>query len=80
MCTGDNQYTAKKIATDCGIYKPNSVLMEGPVFRALSEEERMKVIPNLHVLARSSPQDKYILVQVQAGWGLLVVSVFFSVP
>jgi len=64
MCTGDNQYTAKKIATDCGIYQSHSIVMEGPVFRDLTDEKRMEILPHLHVLARSSPQDKYILVQV----------------
>jgi P-type Ca2+ transporter type 2C len=63
MCTGDNPFTAKKIATDCGILQADSIVMEGPEFRALTDEQRMKIIPKLHVLARSSPQDKYILVQ-----------------
>lgn len=36
--------------------------MEGPKFRQLSDEEMDQVIPNLQVLARSSPEDKRILV------------------
>lgn len=37
--------------------------MEGPKFRQLSDEEMDRVIPRLQVLARSSPEDKRILVE-----------------
>jgi Ca2+-transporting ATPase len=62
MVTGDNILTAKSIATQCGIYTQGGIIMEGPKFRALSEEEMDAVIPRLQVLARSSPEDKKILV------------------
>ncbi|KAF7557945.1 hypothetical protein G7Z17_g304 [Cylindrodendrum hubeiense] len=62
MVTGDNLTTAQAIATECGIYKDEGIVMEGPVFRKLSEEEMNAVIPKLRVLARSSPEDKRILV------------------
>lgn len=62
MVTGDNINTAKAIATDCGIMTEGAVVMEGPRFRQLSDEEMDKVLPNLRVLARSSPEDKRILV------------------
>ncbi|KAJ1957938.1 plasma membrane calcium [Dispira parvispora] len=64
MVTGDNVHTARAIATQCGIYKPEEggLIMEGPHFRALSEEEKNAVIPRLQVLARSSPDDKKSLV------------------
>lgn len=62
MVTGDNVVTAEAIATECGIYK-NGLIMEGPVFRALSDEEMDRMVPNLEVLARSSPEDKRILVR-----------------
>lgn len=61
MVTGDNAVTAQAIATECGIYT-DGVIMEGPVFRALSDEEMNSVLPKLQVLARSSPEDKRILV------------------
>lgn len=63
MVTGDNRLTAQAIAKDCGILHENSEIMEGPVFRNMSKEEQLAVIPQLHVLARSSPEDKRILVQ-----------------
>ncbi|KAL4912666.1 hypothetical protein BDW62DRAFT_194137 [Aspergillus aurantiobrunneus] len=61
MVTGDNMVTAKAIATDCGIYT-DGVVMEGPRFRTLSDAEFDDVLPRLQVLARSSPEDKRILV------------------
>lgn len=63
MVTGDNIITAKAIATDCGIYSAGGVIIEGPAFRKLSTKEKDKMIPNLQVLARSSPEDKRILVK-----------------
>jgi Ca2+-transporting ATPase len=61
MVTGDNVITAKAIATDCGIYT-DGVVMEGPEFRKLSDDDMDAVLPRLQVLARSSPEDKRVLV------------------
>jgi len=62
MVTGDNILTAKSIATQCGIYTQGGIIMEGPKFRVLAQDEMDAVIPRLQVLARSSPEDKKILV------------------
>ncbi|KAL4945017.1 hypothetical protein BDV06DRAFT_185794 [Aspergillus oleicola] len=62
MVTGDNINTATAIAESCGIKTKDGIVMEGPKFRQLSDEDMDKVIPNLQVLARSSPEDKRILV------------------
>ena len=51
MCTGDNVLTARSIATQCGIYTTGGIIMEGPVFRALNLQDRIKVVPRLQVLA-----------------------------
>lgn len=63
MVTGDNIMTAKAIATECGIFTPGGIAMEGPIFRKLSQKQLRQVIPRLQVLARSSPEDKKRLVQ-----------------
>lgn len=64
MVTGDNLLTARAIATECGIMNyADAQVMEGPKFRQLSDEQMDKILPNLRVLARSSPEDKRILVQ-----------------
>ncbi|BFZ57610.1 plasma membrane calcium [Savitreella phatthalungensis] len=63
MVTGDNVVTARAIARECGIYTEGGIVMEGPVFRKLSPGEMDQIIPRLQVLARSSPEDKQILVK-----------------
>lgn len=67
MVTGDNLVTAKAISRGCNILTPDDssnewAYMEGPAFRELSPEERTRIVPQLKVLARSSPEDKRILV------------------
>ncbi|KAL6450589.1 PMC1 Calcium-transporting ATPase 2 [Candida maltosa Xu316] len=67
MVTGDNINTAKAISKECHILTPDDLsneyaCMEGPQFRKLSLEERNQIVPQLRVLARSSPEDKRILV------------------
>ncbi|KAJ7052601.1 Ca-transporting ATPase [Mycena amicta] len=72
MCTGDNVLTARSIATQCGIFTPGGVIMEGPVFRDLTPTEKMEIVPRLQVLARSSPEDKRILVETLRNIGEIV--------
>ncbi|KAG5985467.1 hypothetical protein E4U55_000029 [Claviceps digitariae] len=62
MVTGDNFLTATAVASECGIYSSGGIAMDGPTFRKLSSEQRDAVIPRLQVLARSSPEDKLLLV------------------
>ncbi|KAG6703122.1 hypothetical protein I3842_07G068200 [Carya illinoinensis] len=68
MITGDNVHTARAIAIECGILHPdenldNEVVIEGVQFRNYSPEERMEKIHRIHVMARSSPFDKLLMVQ-----------------
>lgn len=65
MVTGDNIQTATAIASECGIFRPDEggIAMEGPDFRRLPIEELKHKVKNLQVLARSSPEDKRILVR-----------------
>lgn len=62
MVTGDNVTTATAIATQCGIKTHDGLVMEGPKFRQLSDEKMDEMLPRLQILARSSPEDKRILV------------------
>lgn len=51
------------IATECGIYDPDhGVALEGPAFRKMTPRQLDAVLPKLQVLARSSPDDKHLLV------------------
>ncbi|KNC97338.1 calcium-translocating P-type ATPase, PMCA-type [Spizellomyces punctatus DAOM BR117] len=63
MVTGDNIATARAIAAECKILTENGIVMEGPVFRRLTEAQMDEILPKLQVLARSSPLDKQILVR-----------------
>ncbi|KAL4588126.1 hypothetical protein LXL04_001006 [Taraxacum kok-saghyz] len=70
MITGDNVFTAKAIATECGILKVNqgqtinkNEVIEGEEFRNYTDEERMEIVDNIKVMARSSPFDKLLMVQ-----------------
>lgn len=63
MVTGDNMQTARAIASECLIYTEGGLVLEGPDFRRLTPEEMDRILPNLQVLARSSPEDKRILVE-----------------
>lgn len=72
MVTGDNIHTAKHIARECGILSEGGLAMEGPEFRAKSEEELVQLLPQLQVLARSSPADKLVLVRTLKKMGDIV--------
>jgi Ca2+-transporting ATPase len=72
MVTGDNMQTARAIATECLIYSEGGIVMEGPDFRRLSDQEMDEVLPKLQVLARSSPEDKRILVTRLKAMGEIV--------
>ncbi|CEG68451.1 Putative Calcium-translocating P-type ATPase, PMCA-type [Rhizopus microsporus] len=62
MVTGDNMMTAKSIARQCGIYVHGSIALDGLSFRKMSRQERQSILPQLRILARSSPEDKRLLV------------------
>ncbi|XVF42180.1 hypothetical protein PTKIN_Ptkin01aG0339200 [Pterospermum kingtungense] len=67
MITGDNIFTAKAIAIECGILElhedMNEAVVEGVQFRNYTSEERMEKINKIRVMARSSPFDKLLMVQ-----------------
>ncbi|RXH78208.1 hypothetical protein DVH24_001726 [Malus domestica] len=67
MITGDNVFTAKAIASECGILQPDQeakeVVVEGVEFRSYTSEQRMQKVDGIHVMARSSPFDKLLMVQ-----------------
>jgi Ca2+ transporting ATPase len=73
MVTGDNIQTARAIAKKCGIITEadgEGSVMDGKTFRErvtdkngeIIQDEFDKVWPNLRVLARSTPLDKFVLV------------------
>ena len=65
MVTGDNILTASAIARECGILRDDDdgIAIEGPKFRRLQGEELEETCKKLRVMARSSPDDKLLLVE-----------------
>ncbi|KAK1723208.1 calcium-translocating P-type ATPase [Colletotrichum acutatum] len=72
MVTGDNVETARAIAKDCGILTEKGKVMEGIEFRRMDDRERVNIVRDLCVLARSSPEDKRILVKALRSLGEVV--------
>jgi Ca2+-transporting ATPase len=63
MITGDHQLTAKAIAQDLGIAKPDDATMTGKELEHCSDEELKQVVENISVYARVSPEHKLRIVQ-----------------
>lgn len=73
MVTGDNILTAKAIAEEAGILTDeDDIAIEGAKFRTLQKSEQIEMIPYLKVLARSTPEDKRILVVLLKEMGEIV--------
>lgn len=70
MVTGDNIATACAIARQCGILTPTGLAAEGPTFRKMKPRDVDAILPRLQVLARSSPDDKFLLVTRLNGYGI----------
>ena len=70
MITGDNIATASAIAKQCGILGPGDIAIEGPNFRKMTPKAVDAILPRLRVMARSSPDDKYLLVTRLNGHGV----------
>ena len=70
MVTGDNINTAIAIARKCGILTSTGLAIEGPVFRKMAPADLDAILPRLQVMARSSPDDKMLLVQRLNGHNL----------
>jgi Ca2+-transporting ATPase len=74
MVTGDNALTAAAIAREAGILVEGDggLVLEGPVFRKMSQKEKEAVAVKIRVLARSSPADKLTLCNIQKSLGEVV--------
>ncbi|MGI9586038.1 MAG: cation-translocating P-type ATPase [Acidimicrobiia bacterium] len=69
MITGDHTVTANAIGKDLGL-GPGAV--SGSEFRAMSDEQIVGSLDELHVFGRVSPDDKLRLVQLMQGQGMIV--------
>ncbi|RHZ53315.1 hypothetical protein Glove_443g67 [Diversispora epigaea] len=71
MITGDNIVTASAIAKNAGILK-GGFATTGPEFRAKPKNEQIEIVRRLQVLARSSPEDKTLVVSHLQNLGEIV--------
>ncbi|HEY7451495.1 MAG TPA: HAD-IC family P-type ATPase [Candidatus Limnocylindria bacterium] len=69
MITGDHAVTASAIAAELGI--PGKAIT-GAEFRAMSDEEALREIDNIGVIARVAPEDKVHLVDILRRKGHIV--------
>ncbi len=69
MITGDHAVTARAIGETLGL-GPGAI--SGAELQALSDEELVRQLPELHVFGRVTPQDKLRLAQLMQGQGLIV--------
>ncbi|KAL9273454.1 putative calcium-transporting ATPase 13, plasma membrane-type [Drosera capensis] len=68
MITGDNIFTAKAIATECGILRmgfddQDGAVILGSEFRSHTPQQRLEKVDKICVMARSSPMDKLLMVE-----------------
>jgi Ca2+-transporting ATPase len=71
MITGDNPITANAIGESLGL-GPGAI--SGGEFQALSDEEIVRRLPELHVLGRVTPEDKLRLARLMQGEGMVVAA------
>jgi P-type Ca2+ transporter type 2C len=65
MITGDHIETARFVAQETGIIRSaDDGVYEASILDKLSQDELMKIIPNLRVIARATPQDKLKIVEL----------------
>lgn len=72
MLTGDNIVTAKAIARELGILEGNAIAVEAKDVENLTETEFMKLLPNIRVIARSTPIVKMRVVNALKARGNVV--------
>ena len=72
MITGDNKNTAKEIAIELNMLNYDSVILTSNELNQMSDEEVIKVLPKLKIIARALPQDKSRLVKLSQMAGLIV--------
>jgi Ca2+-transporting ATPase len=69
MITGDHAVTARAIGETLGL-GPGSI--SGPELQAMTDEELVRRLPELHVFGRVSPEDKLRLARTMQHEGLIV--------
>lgn len=73
MITGDNKDTAESIAKELGIIdSKDDIVITSDELNNMSDDEIIKIMKNLKVVARSLPTDKSKLIKIAKEMGLVV--------
>ena len=73
MITGDNKDTAIAIGNELGLLKEkNDIVITSNELSTMTDEDVIKILPNLKIVARSLPTDKTRLVKIARGINLVV--------
>jgi len=72
MITGDHKLTAIAVGKEIGIMKEDSLVLTGPELDKMSDEEFEKIVENVAVYARMSPEHKLRIVKALKKKGEIV--------
>jgi len=72
MITGDHKLTAVAVAKEMGMMKENSLVLTGAELDAMSEQDFEKIVENVAVYARVSPEHKLKIVKALKAKGHIV--------
>lgn len=64
MVTGDAENTARAIAERIGIWRPADIILNGQQFEIMSDEELLRIMPGLRIVARVNPFQKARIVRL----------------
>lgn len=72
MITGDNELTANAIGKHIGLIDPGEEIITGKQFAQMSDEDALKRLANIRIFARTTPDQKYRIVQLLQKMGHVV--------
>lgn len=72
MITGDHKITARAIAAEIGIYEEGDKILEGIDLEKITDEELKKIVKEVSVYARVSPEHKIRIVNAWQDLGYIV--------
>jgi len=72
MITGDNELTAQAIGEEVGLLKSGDQVLTGAQFELLSDAQAMKALEKTRIFARTTPEQKYRIVNLLQKMGHVV--------